>query len=142
MKKYLISSDYMYYDDFSFSNVCICDTKEKAEELVIEFNKQKEKYKSMKGYIIYLEKELFENSVFSKYNNEKYIEEENINIKIFIEKKDFEENYKEMLENLEIYIQENTYFEYLTFCNKKYSLIKKYCNHEDAKLSIEEIEYL
>jgi hypothetical protein len=137
MKKYLISSDYRYYDDFAFSNVCICDTKERAEELVIEFNKEKEKFKNTKGYILYLEKKLFENSVFLNYDK-KYIEEESTIIKIFIEKKEFEENYKE----IEVYCQENSYFEFLTFSNNKDSLLKKYCNHEDAKLIIEEIDFI
>ena len=40
MKKYLISSNYHFYDDFAFCNVCICDTKEQAEELVETFKKK------------------------------------------------------------------------------------------------------
>lgn len=37
MTKYLISNNYSYYDDFDFCNICVVDTKEKAEELVNEF---------------------------------------------------------------------------------------------------------
>ena len=55
MKKYLITNNYSYYDEFDFCNICVVDTKEKAEELVKAYNKLKEDFKSIAGYILYCE---------------------------------------------------------------------------------------
>ena len=70
MKKYLISSNYHYYDDFAFCNVCICDTREQAEELVETFKKNIDKFVERKGILIYITKEDFDNLVDFEYNKE------------------------------------------------------------------------
>ena len=137
--KYLIKSNYFDFDEWDLSNVCICDTKEKAEELIKEFNDNKNKFKSINGFIIHLERDFFNDSIFSNFD-EKYILDDGYKeIKVFIKKDDFIQ-YQESLDELDIYYQENTFFEFLTFFNNKNDLLKKYCNHEDAKLYIEEIE--
>ena len=70
MKKYLISSNYHYYDDFAFCNVCICDTREQAEELVETFKKNIDKFVERKGILIYITKEDFDNFIDFEYNKE------------------------------------------------------------------------
>ena len=55
MKKYLITNNYWDYDDYDFCNICIVDTREKAEELILEYNEMKEAFKSRAGYILRFE---------------------------------------------------------------------------------------
>ena len=117
MKKYLISSNYHYYDDFAFCNVCICDTREQAEELVETFKKNIDKFVERKGILIYITKEDFDNFLEDEDNLEKI-------------KRD------------KIYYVESNYFHFLTLSRDRDTLEKRYCHHDEANLEIEELEYL
>lgn len=136
--KYLITSDYQYYDDFAFSNVCICDTKERAEELVKEFNSNKEIFKNTQGYEIYVDKDIFEETIFSDY--------EDINIgsdvvTVFLNLEIFEQ-YKDTVKECNIYYEETNLYNFLinTYWNNKSDDIRcRYLNHEEAVLCIHEI---
>ena len=144
MFKYLITSDYQHYDDFAFSNVCICDTKEKAEELIKEFNKNKEEFKKTLGYIIHLDKKLFIDSIFVDFDEKYIIDDKSSTLKIFVNENLLEKDLldKILSDESDIYYQENNFFEFLTFSHNKNNLIQRYCNHEDAMLRIEEIEFI
>ena len=139
-KKYLIRSQYFYYDDYDVTDVCICDTKEKAETRAQIFQNQIDLFKSIKGYVLYLDR-----------NNDKVfineMEEENIvdcnhdTIRVFVTSSEFE-SLKDELTEYGYYFEKINYFNFMTLHNNKDSIIKKYCNHESANLSIQEIDYL
>lgn len=146
MKKFLIKSIYHYYDD----NVCICDSKEKAEELVQQFETIKKNYKSTIGCTIYYYddqlEEFFKN--ITEYNlivNDLIYELHRREdcIVIFIK----EENLWEFNDIIKIEpeIKENCsllQFKCNLFEDEKPINERKFLNHEDARLSIEEIDYI
>lgn len=138
MKKYLISSNYHYYDDFAFCNVCICDTREQAEELVETFKKNIDKFVERKGILIYITKEDFDNLVDFEYNKELVCINHN-NVILFLED---EGNLEEIKRDKIIYYVESNYFHFLTLNRDRDTLEKRYCHHEEANLEIEELEYL
>lgn len=137
MKKYLISSNYHYYDDFAFCNVCLCDTKEQAEELVETFKKNIDKFVERKGILIYITKEDFDNLVDFEYNKELVCINHN-NVILFLE----DEGNLEKIKRDKIYYVESNYFHFLTLNRDRDTLEKRYCHHEEANLEIEELEYL
>lgn len=138
MKKYLISSNYHYYDDFAFCNVCICDTREQAEELVETFKKNIDKFVERKGILIYITKEDFDNFIDFEYNKELVCINHN-NVILFLED---EGNLEEIKRDKIIYYVESNYFHFLTLNRDRDTLEKRYCHHEEANLEIEELEYL
>lgn len=138
MKKYLISSNYHYYDDFAFCNVCICDTREQAEELVETFKKNIDKFVERKGILIYITKEDFDNFIDFEYNKELVCINHN-NVILFLEDED---NLEEIKRDKIIYYVESNYFHFLTLNRDRDTLEKRYCHHEEANLQIEELEYL
>lgn len=138
MKKYLISSNYHYYDDFAFCNVCLCDTKEQAEELVKTFKKNIDKFVERKGILIYITKEDFDNFIDFEYNKELVCINHN-NVILFLED---EGNLEEIKRDKIIYYVESNYFHFLTLNRDRDTLEKRYCHHEEANLEIEELEYL
>lgn len=138
MKKYLISSNYHYYDDFAFCNVCICDTREQAEELVETFKKNIDKFVERKGILIYITKEDFDNFIDFEYNKELVCINHN-NVILFLED---EGNLEEIKRDKIIYYVESNYFHFLTLNRDRDTLEKRYCHHEEANLQIEELEYL
>lgn len=138
MKKYLISSNYHYYDDFAFCNVCLCDTREQAEELVETFKKNIDKFVERKGILIYITKEDFDNLVDFEYNKELVCINHN-NVILFLED---EGNLEEIKRDKIIYYVESNYFHFLTLNRDRDTLEKRYCHHEEANLEIEELEYL
>ena len=138
MKKYLISSNYHYYDDFAFCNVCICDTREQAEELVETFKKNIDKFVERKGILIYITKEDFDNLVDFEYNKELVCINHN-NVILFLED---EGNLEEIKRDKIIYYVESNYFHFLTLNRDRDTLEKRYCHHDEANLEIEELEYL
>mgnify|MGYP003485813663 FL=1 len=137
MKKYLISSNYHYYDDFAFCNVCICDTREQAEELVETFKKNIDKFVERKGILIYITKEDFDNFIDFEYNKELVCINHN-NVILFLE----DEDDLEKIKRDKIYYVESNYFHFLTLNRDRDTLEKRYCHHEEANLQIEELEYL
>ena len=149
MKKYLISSNYHYYDDFAFCNVCICDTREQAEELVETFKKNIDKFVERKGILIYITKEdftdiystnrigLHDNFIDFEYNKELVCINHN-NVILFLE----DEDNLEKIKRDKIYYVESNYFHFLTLNRDRDTLEKRYCHHEEANLEIEELEYL
>ncbi len=137
MKKYLISSNYHYYDDFAFCNVCICDTREQAEELVETFKKNIDKFVERKGILIYITKEDFDNFIDFEYNKELVCINHN-NVILFLE----DEDNLEKIKRDKIYYVESNYFHFLTLNRDRDTLEKRYCHHEEANLQIEELEYL
>ena len=137
MKKYLITNNYWYYDDYDFCNICIVDTREKAEELILEYNEMKESFKSRAGYILY-----FEPDVELPFE----INESNVHCNtcvknIFLEIKEMQENI-DKIDELQCYYEESNYFEFLSMKRSDTSLETKLCNNECATLNIEEIEYI
>lgn len=138
MKKYLISSNYHYYDDFAFCNVCICDTREQAEELVETFKKNIDKFVERKGILIYITKEDFDNFIDFEYNKELVCINHN-NVILFLED---EGNLEEIKRDKIIYYVESNYFHFLTLNRDRDTLEKRYCHHDEANLEIEELEYL
>ena len=138
MKKYLISSNYHYYDDFAFCNVCLCDTREQAEELVETFKKNIDKFVERKGILIYITKEDFDNLVDFEYNKELVCINHN-NVILFLED---EGNLEEIKRDKIIYYVESNYFHFLTLNRDRDTLEKRYCHHDEANLEIEELEYL
>ena len=138
MKKYLISSNYHYYDDFAFCNVCICDTREQAEELVETFKKNIDKFVERNGILIYITKEDFDNFIDFEYNKELVCINHN-NVILFLED---EGNLEEIKRDKIIYYVESNYFHFLTLNRDRDTLEKRYCHHEEANLEIEELEYL
>ena len=137
MKKYLISSNYHFYDDFAFCNVCICDTKEQAEELVKTFKKNIDKFVERNGILIYITKEDFDNFIDFEYNKELVCINHN-NVILFLE----DEDNLEKIKRDKIYYVESNYFHFLTLNRDRDTLEKRYCHHEEANLQIEELEYL
>ena len=137
MKKYLISSNYHYYDDFAFCNVCICDTREQAEELVETFKKNIDKFVERKGILIYITKEDFDNFIDFEYNKELVCINHN-NVILFLE----DEDNLEKIKRDKIYYVESNYFHFLTLNRDRDTLEKRYCHHDEANLEIEELEYL
>lgn len=136
--RYLITSDYQYYDDFNFSNVCVCDTKERAEELVNEFRNNIEIFKNTQGFVIDIDKDIFEETIFSDF-------EDNIiqtnDVKVFI-KSDIFDKYKDKLEESSVYYEELSFYNFLIdmyWNNKSDDIRARYCNHEEAVLTIHEI---
>ena len=136
--KYLITSVYQYYDEYNISNVCVCDTKERAEQLVKDFNASKENFKLIQGYKLYL----------SKYNEEQLkhfhgfhkIETTDFYI-TFINSDNFE-HYKEYLIRGNYIIEKISYFGFK--CNfsgvqTETDIESKFCNHPNATLEIHEI---
>ena len=138
MKKYLISSNYHYYDDFAFYNVCICDTREQAEKLVETFKKNIDKFVERKGILIYITKEDFDNFIDFEYNKELVCINHN-NVILFLED---EGNLEEIKRDKIIYYVESNYFHFLTLNRDRDTLEKRYCHHDEANLEIEELEYL
>lgn len=136
--RYLITSDYQYYDDFNFSNVCVCDTKERAEELVNEFRNNIEIFKNTQGFVIYIDKDIFEETIFSDFEDN--IIQTNY-VKVFI-KSDIFDKYKDKLEESSVYYEELSFYNFLIdmYWNNKSDVIRaRYCNHEEAVLTIREI---
>lgn len=64
-KKYLITSNYHLCDNFDFSNVCVCDTKEQAEKMVADIKAIKEILLDMKGLDIYINRELSDDEIIN-----------------------------------------------------------------------------
>lgn len=136
--RYLITSDYQYYDDFNFSNVCICDTRERAEELVNEFKNNIDIFKNTQGFEIYIDKDIFEETIFSDFEDN--IIQSDV-VKVFI-KSDIFDRYKEDLEESSVYFEENSLYNFLIgmyWNNKSDDIRTRYCNHEEAVLLIHEI---
>ncbi len=140
MKKYLISSNYHYYDDFAFCNVCICDTREQAEELVETFKKNIDKFVERKGILIYMNKEDFDNLIGFEYNKELVCINHN-NVTLFLED---EGNLEEITKDKDVYYEESNYFHFVTLSRDRDrdTLEKRYCHHDEANLKIEELEEL
>jgi hypothetical protein len=138
MKKYLITNNYWYYDDFDFCNICIVDTREKAEELILEYNKMKEAFKYRAGYILY-----FEPDVELPFDINESDLHCNLSIKnIFLDIKEMQENI-DKIDELQCYYEESNYFEFLSMKRSdNMTLETKLCNNEHATLDIEEIEYI
>ena len=136
--KYLIASEYRYYDDFDFSNVCVCDTRERAEELVQEFKNNIEIFKNTQGYEIYIDKDVFDETIFSDF--EDIIVLKDI-VRVFV-KSDIFDRYKEALENTNVSYEEINFYNFLInarWNNKSDDIRSRYCNHEEAVLDIYEI---
>lgn len=136
--RYLITSDYQYYDDFNFSNVCICDTRERAEELVNEFKNNIDIFKNTQGFVIDIDKDIFEETIFSDFDDN--IIQSDV-VKVFI-KSDIFDRYKEDLEESCVYFEEISFYNFLInmyWNNKSDDIRARYCNHEEAVLSIHEI---
>lgn len=150
--KYLISSNYTYYDDFNLSNVCICDTKEKAEELLKELNDNKNNFINLKGKIIYLNsndvkdiEDVLKDLERYYFQNESNIDkivygnkENGIGYKIFLSKKDIKP-YLKIFKEYKVYMENESFFDFICSANRD-TLITKYCNHSEAILRIEELE--
>lgn len=137
MKKYLITNNYSYYDDFDFCNICVVDTKERAEELVQEFNRIKESLKEQKVYALYIHKadyEHFSDVALHKAEFSDYI-------RICVTSGIFE-LIKDALVQNEIYFEEHSHFDFLCGVSDRNTLHEKLCNNENASLYIEEIEYI
>lgn len=136
--KYLIVSEYQYYDNYDFSNVCICDTRERAEQLVKEFNANKEQFKLIKGYRLHLdgdnEEQLKHFSGFDKIN----LTESNSYV-LFINEDNFK-IYKEHLVKGYYHFEKTTYFNFMCYMSWRSDITSKYCNHQDAKLVIHPIQ--
>lgn len=136
--KYLITSNYQYYDDFNFSNVCICDTRERAEELVNEFKNNIEIYKNTQGYEIYIDEDVFEETIFSDV--EDIIIQSGV-VRVFM-KSDTFDRYKDAIDECNIYFEEISFYNFLIdmyWNNKTDDIRSRYCNHEEAVLSIHKI---
>lgn len=136
--RYLITSDYQYYDDFNFSNVCICDTRERAEKLVNEFKNNIEIFKNTQGFVIDIDKDIFEETIFSDFEDN--IIQSDV-VKVFI-KSDIFDRYKEDLEESCVYFEEISFYNFLInmyWNNKSDDVRSRYCNHEEAVLTIHEI---
>lgn len=139
--KYLITSDYQYYDDFNFSNVCVCDTRERAEELVNEFKNNIEIFKNTQGYEIYIDTDIFEETIFSDFDD--IIIQPDV-VKVFL-KSDIFDQYKDIFEDYCVYFEEKSFYNFLIdmyWNNKSDDIRARYCNHEEAVLSIHEIPYV
>ncbi len=141
--KYLITSNYQHYDDFNFSNVCVCDTRERAEELVQEFKNNIEIYKNTQGYEIYIDIDIFEETVFSDYEDVIILKDL---VKVFI-KSDIFDIYKDALDEdaldeSDVYYEEIDFYNFLVnmyWSNESDDIRGRYCNHEEAVLGIHEI---
>lgn len=135
--KYLITSEYQYYDDFSFSNVCVCDTLERAEELVQEFKNNIKIYKNTQGYEIYIDKDIFDETIFSDYEDAIILKDL---VKVFI-KSDIFDIYKDALDESDVYYEEINFYNFLVnmYWSNDSDVRSRYCNHEEAVLSICEI---
>lgn len=135
--KYLIVSEYQYYDSYDISNVCICDTRERAEQLVKEFNAQKEQFKLIKGYTLYLKRS--NEDQLKHFSGFFQIELPYENV-LFINSDNFE-HYKEHLVKFDYHKLKSTYFDFITEFGRKISTIEsKFCNDRDATLEIYEIQ--
>lgn len=136
MKKYLITNNYSYYDDFEFCNICVVDTLEKAEELVKEYNKMKEDFKSISGYILYSEPNV--ETPFEVNPDNVYL---NTSVKnIFLTIKETED-YIDLIDEYGFYKEESNYFEFLSM-KRLETLECRLCNNIYSVLRIEEIKYI
>lgn len=136
MKKYLITNNYSYYDDFDFCNICAVDTKEKAEELVQEYNRLKEYFKCTAGYILYCNPD--DVIPFEVNPDNVYL---NTSVKnIFLTIKETED-YIDLIDEYGFYKEESNYFEFLSM-KRLDTLECKLCNNIYSVLRIEEIEYI
>lgn len=140
-KRFLIKSVYSYYDDFDIQDVCICETKELAENLVKVFQEKIYTFKNIYGYILYLETEDNEDFI-STFEEENIILNSVSNIvQIFLEDYQFE-SIKAELEQGEYYTEKTNYLEFMARHSNKDTIIKKYCNHYNSSLYIEELDYI
>jgi hypothetical protein len=154
-KKYLITSDYQYYDDFSFSVVGVCDTKEQAEKMITHIKAIKEILLAMEGFVLIINKELTEEEIFGytydyfpeipnvfKYNSNDY--------RIFLNS----EHYYYLKDNNFLSFDDDTDMEFYEKYNKTnfFSFAslyiscgdldtKGFLNDEKANLNIKEINY-
>ena len=113
---FLIKSTYHFYDCFDFSNVCICETKDTADQLIDKLNKIKEDLKNAKGYTV-----MSENGEFS-----------------FVEKAKFE---TEPHKYKDCWVSESNHFIHLINHGEHLDdFSKRYLNHEEATLRYEELE--
>lgn len=136
MKKYLITNNYLYYDEFDFCNICVVDTKERAEELVKEYTEIKEDFKSRVGYILYCEPE--DEIPFEVNQDNIYL---NTHVKnIFLTIKEAED-YVDLIDEYEFYKEESDYFEFLSM-KRLETLECRLCRNVNSKLNIEEIDYI
>lgn len=138
MKKYLITNNYSYYDEFDFCNICVVDTKERAEELVKEYNNIKEDLKSRVGYILYCEPE--DEIPFEVNQDNIYL---NTHVKnIFLTIKETED-YIDLIDELNFYKEKSNFFEFLSMKRSdNNTLEEKLCYNIESVLEIEEIEYI
>lgn len=144
--RYLIASEYHYYDDFSFSNVCVCDTLERAEELVQEFKNNIEIYENTQGYEIYIDKDIFDETIFSDFEDVIILTDI---VKVFM-KSDIFDIYKDALDEdaldeSDVYYEEINLYNFLInmyWSNESDDIRGRYCNHEEAVLCIYEIPSL
>lgn len=138
MKKYLITNNYLYYDEFDFCNICVVDTKERAEELVKEYNNIKEDLKSRVGYILYCEPE--DEIPFEVNQDNIYL---NTHVKnIFLTIKETED-YIDLIDELNFYKEKSNFFEFLSMKRSdNNTLEEKLCYNIESVLEIEEIEYI
>ncbi len=141
MIKYLITSDYAYYDDFAFSDVCIVDSKERAEELIVEFENNIQILKNTQGFMVFItnDDETFTNTLDK--HEIIYLGGRDNEVKIFLKDGSYE-NLEETLKELNLYYEPSDHYSFILGFNDHDTLIKKYCNHEEAKLRIKEIEYI
>ena len=136
--KYLITSDYHDYGVFNFSNVCICDTRERAEELVNEFKNNIELFKNTQGFEVYIDRDIFDETIFSDF--EDIIIQSDV-VRVFM-KTDIFDRYKDTLDESNVYFEEINFYNFLIdmyWSNKPDNIRIRYCNHEEAVLSIHEI---
>lgn len=146
MKAFLISSNYQYYDDFDFQPICVCSTKEKANELVFEFNKNKDYFSSLKGKLLYINhcyfKEFGDISELRKFyfKDECNIQKHFEYTTVFLTNEDLKP-FKKQIKNTSTYTNDMTFADYLGTKDRT-TIERKYCNHPEAILGIKEIDYI
>lgn len=138
MKKYLISSEYFFYDDWNISHICICDTVKMAETLIKEFNENINNFKKTNGFKIIVNKDEFLEWIDGEEYYKNFIDIDGNYVHIFI---NIEQLNALLCENEELEYDAISHFDFLTICFDKNTIEKKYCNHEEAKLCIKELQY-
>ena len=139
MKRYLIKSVYHHYDDFDIQDVCICETKELAEAYVEIFKQQIERFKDITGYILYLDADDYSDFI-SEFEEENVILNAGF-ILLFIDECQYED-IRDILEFEEYNFEKSNYLNFMSNHHNKDTIIKKYCNHYNSNLYIEELDYI
>lgn len=137
MKRYLITSEYFYYDEYSIENVCICETKKLAEYYANIYRTQLDEFKNTLGYDILLSKKDY-HSFINTISEQNIIDNDSYNINVFIPKNKFNE-YKHSIKDC--YYKKTNYLDFMTQHFNKDTIMKKICVHENTSICITEIEY-